>query len=116
MTEITAKLKHLRIAPRKVRKIAGLIRGKNVKDSLRQLGFITQRSVTPLRKLLHSAMANAKINFSIKDDASLYVKEIRVDEGPVLKRSMPRAFGRATVLRKRTSHISLILEEKPEKK
>ncbi|MBI5045652.1 MAG: 50S ribosomal protein L22 [Candidatus Niyogibacteria bacterium] len=116
MTEITAKLKHLRIAPRKARKIADIIRGKNAKASLRQLGFVTQRSAAPLKKLLSSAMANAKNNFSIKDDAGLYVKEIRVDEGPVLKRSMPRAFGRATVLRKRTSHISLVLADKPDKK
>ncbi|MEK7647054.1 MAG: 50S ribosomal protein L22 [Patescibacteria group bacterium] len=116
MMEITAKLKHLRIAPRKVRKIADLIRGKNVKVSLVQLGFMAQRSVAPLKKLLQSAMANARNNFSIKDDSELFVKEIRVDEGPVLKRFMPRAFGRATTLRKRTSHISLILEDRPEKK
>ncbi len=116
MTEITAKLKHLRIAPRKVRKIADLIRGKNAKVSLAQLGFMAQRSVAPLKKLLQSAMANARNNFSIKDDSGLFVKEIKVDEGPVLKRFMPRAFGRATTLRKRTSHISIILEDKVDKK
>ena len=114
---ITAKLRYLRIAPRKVRLTADLIRGKKVQEALNQLQFITKRAALPLTKLLKSAMANARNNFGL-EEGNLYISKITVDEGPKLKRWMPRARGRVTEIQKKTSHITLILDEiakKPKK-
>jgi len=108
--EITAKLNYLRIAPRKVRLVADAVRGLTVMDAEYQLSFLTKRVSLPLLKLLRSAAANAKHNFSIRKE-DLKIAKIFVDGGPVLKRSMPRAFGRASPIRKRSSHITLILAE-----
>lgn len=111
MKDITAKLNYHRISPRKIRLVADLVRGKSVKDALSQLKFFPKKSAPVIAKLLNSAIANAKKNFNIKDEKNLYIKAITVDEGPTLKRTMPRAFGRSAVIRKRTSHINLILKE-----
>lgn len=111
MPAVKAQLKHLRIAPRKVRLVADAIRMKKVGEAMQILSFLPKRSSEPLQKLLHSAEANAKHNFNL-DGADLYIAEIRVDAGPVLKRYSPRAMGRATLIRKKTSHITLILNEK----
>ncbi|MBI2054828.1 MAG: 50S ribosomal protein L22 [Candidatus Sungbacteria bacterium] len=108
--EIKAELNYLRIAPRKVRIVANLISGLSVANAIIQLRHLPKRSSEPLEKLLKSAMANAKHNFSL-EDANLRVKQILVDGGPVLKRTMPRAFGRAAMIRKRTSHVTLVLDE-----
>lgn len=111
MPAVKAQLKHLRIAPRKVRLVADSIRMKKVGEAMQILSFLPKRSSEPLQKLLHSAEANAKHNFNL-DSANLFIVEIRVDAGPVLKRYSPRAMGRATIIRKKTSHITLILSEK----
>lgn len=108
--EIKAKAKHIKMSPRKVRLVVDVARGKEVQAALEQLKFINKLAVKPVVKLINSAVANAKHNFEIEPD-NLYVKEIKVDEGPTLRRWMPRAFGRATPLRKRTSHINLVLSE-----
>ena len=111
MTEVKAQLKYLRASARKVRQVADLIRGKSVKHAGEILTFAAKAPRLPLQKLLRSARANAKHNFGL-DAETLVVKEIRVDEGPTLKRFMPRAFGRAAPIRKRMSHITLILGDK----
>ena len=111
MTLVKAQLKYLRISPRKVRLAADVIRNKKVSVASRQLSFLSKRSARPLAKLLDSARANARNNFNL-DDNDLYVKEIRVDEGTVLKRFMPQARGSAHLIKKKTSHISLVLEDK----
>jgi large subunit ribosomal protein L22 len=111
MKEIIAKLNYHRMSPRKVRLVADLVRGKKIKDALNLLKFSEKRASSVLNKLLKSAMANAKNNFKIGDCENLYIKKITVDEGPTLKRTMPRAFGRSSMIRKRTSHINLILSE-----
>jgi large subunit ribosomal protein L22 len=108
--EVKAKLKYLRISTRKVRLVSGLIRGKKTPEALNQLTFANKKSALPMLKLLKSAIANAVNNFSLSED-NLFVKEVRVDQGPVLKRWMPRAHGRATPLRKGTSHINIVLAE-----
>lgn len=108
--EVKAKLHYLRIAPRKVRLVAGLIKGMSAKDALIQLKHLPKRSSLPVEKLLKSAIANAKHNFNL-EDANLRIKSLIVDGGPVLKRSSPRAFGRAALIRKRTSHLILTLDE-----
>lgn len=108
--EITAKLNYLRMAPRKVRLVASLLRGKDVQDAERELRFLTKRASGPLLKLLLSAVANAEHNFHLRKE-NLRVAKITVDEGPALKRTRPRAFGRAFPIKKRTSHITLVLAE-----
>lgn len=106
--EIKAKLNYLRIAPRKVRLVADLIRGMDVKEAEIQLKFMPKRSSVPLAKLLNSAIANAKNNFSVEKDA-LFIQTIFVNGGPPLKRWRARARGRAFQIIKRTSHIDLVL-------
>lgn len=118
--EVKAKLRHLRIAPRKVRLVADQMRGESVARSKSFLTFTVKKATEPLLKLLNSAVANAKNDFEL-EESNLYVSEIRVDEGPKMKRWMPRARGSASEIQKKTSHITLILSEiketaKPAKK
>lgn len=113
--KITAKLNYLRMAPRKVRLVADLIRGMDVKDAEIQLKFLTKKASGPFFKLLRSAASNAQHNFNIEKD-NLYISELQISEGPPLKRSMPKAMGRAAQIMKRTSHINLVLETKKEVK
>ncbi|MDZ4299464.1 MAG: 50S ribosomal protein L22 [Candidatus Sungbacteria bacterium] len=103
-----ARLRHLRLAPRKVRLIADVVRGMDVGRALLELDHTPNRPATPLAKLLRSAIANAGNNFQV-DEKGLYVREIRVDGGPVLKRMRPRAMGRGATIRHRTSHVTIIL-------
>ncbi len=110
--EVVAKLKYHRMAPRKVRLVADLVRRKKVKDAFNQLNFSQSKAAPIIAKLLKSALSNAKNNLKIKDDADLYIKRIFIDSGPTLKRFRPRAFGRAAMIKKRTSHITIILDEK----
>lgn len=109
--ETTAKLRFLRMSPLKVRAIADLIRGLGVAEAQRQLQFANRIAGRPVWKLLNSAIANAENNHDLIKD-NLYVKEIRVDQGPTLKRWMPKAHGRATPLRRRSCHISIVLGER----
>ena len=108
MEEIKAELNYVAIAPRKVRLVAGMIRGMDVARAETQLLFLTKRASHPILKLLKSAVANAKNNFRVYE-GDLLVKRITVDGGPVGKRTRARAFGRAARIRKRTSHVTLVL-------
>jgi len=110
LIEVRAKLNYLRQSPRKVRLLVDLIRHLPVETALQQLTFSSKRAARPLSKLLKSAIANAENNHHLAKD-NLFIKEIRVDQGPVLKRWRARAMGRAAAIRKRTSHILLILAE-----
>lgn len=105
---ITAKLSYLRIAPRKVRLVADLIRGKGVNEAQAILNFTVKKATDPLLKLLKQAITNAKSSFQT-DQSNLYISKITVDEGPKLKRWRPRARGRACEIQKKTSHITLAL-------
>ncbi len=107
--EIKARLNHLHMSPRKTRLVAGLIKGMRLAAARQHLERNAKRPARPLLKLLRSATANARQNFQLSE-GDLYVKDVRVDEGPVLKRSRPRAFGRSAPIRRRTSHVSLVLE------
>ncbi len=111
---ITAKLSDYRQSPRKVRLVANLVKGKQVARAAELLAFTPKRSTEALEKLLKSAVANAKKNFSLSDE-NLFVKELRVDTGAILYRRMPRAFGSAAPIRKRTSHVILVLETREPK-
>ena len=106
----TAKLKYLRIAPRKVRLVADMIRGQKVSKAKSYLQFTVNRSSLPVLKLLNSAIINAK-NKMNWEESNLFVSSINVDEGPKLKRWMPRARGSASPIQKKTSHITIILNE-----
>lgn len=109
-----AELKYLRISPRKVRLLANKIKGLPVKEAEQELLLSVKRSAKPLLKLLKSAVANAQTQKNLTQD-QLYIKNIEVNEGPRLKRFRPRAFRRATLILKRTSHIKLQLAQLPEK-
>ncbi|MDD2680716.1 MAG: 50S ribosomal protein L22 [Patescibacteria group bacterium] len=108
--EIKANLNHLRMSPRKVRLVIDVIRKMPIDKALDQLQFLNKLASDPVKKLLESAIANADHNFSI-ERSNLYIKEIKADEAVTLKRWMPRAHGRATVLRKRACHIEVTLAE-----
>lgn len=106
-----AHLSTLRVTPRKTRLVADLIRGKDVKEAEDILRFTPRGAAEPLLKLLRSAKANAVNNHDMFED-NLIVSTIMVNEGPTLKRYLPRARGRADLMRKRTSHVTIVLEEK----
>jgi large subunit ribosomal protein L22 len=112
---IKAKLNHLQISPRKVRLVARMIKNMNTKKAEQQLLYMNKRSAKPLLKLLRSAMANAQHNFDIQKTSDFYVKNIKIDQGPTLKRWRPRAFGRAYTIRKRSSHVLLEIEIKDDR-
>jgi large subunit ribosomal protein L22 len=116
--EAKASLRYLRITPRKVRQVADLIRGKKVALALDQLKFVQKRAAEPLAKLLRSAVANADLASKGSIDVDqLRVKSLMVDQGPSLRRYMPRAMGRAFKILKKTSHIALtVSDEAPPKK
>ncbi len=109
--EVRAKAKFIRMSPKKIRLIIDVVRGMDVDVALNQLRFIPKAAALPVSKLIDSAIANAHHNFSLLR-SNLYIKEIRADMGPVLKRWSPRAFGRAAQIRKRMSHITLVLGER----
>ncbi len=104
-----AYLHNYRQAPRKVRLVAGLIKGKHVDVAMLELKHLAKRAALPIEKLLASAVANAKVGGA--DVANLMVKDVQVDKGIVMKRHMPRAFGRASAIHKHSSHVTLVLAE-----
>lgn len=104
-----ATLRYLRMSPRKVRLLIDLVRGARVKDAMVQLRFSKKIGAKPVMKLLQSAMANAVHNHGLADE-SLVVREAFVDGGPILYRATPRAMGRSAPIRKRTAHVTVVLE------
>lgn len=106
-----AKIRHLRVAPRKARLVADLIRGKKVQEALDRLALTNRYVAKDFRKLIRSALANAEQQGNIDLD-NLVIKTLFVDQGPTLKRWQARARGTAAKILKKTSHITLILAEK----
>jgi len=111
--EVKAILRRVRIAPRKARLVVDAVRNAEAIEAKRQLQVMPKDAASVVLKLLNSAIANAEHNNKLKAE-DLYIARAFVDEGPTLKRWMPRAFGRATQILKRTSHITLVLSEKKE--
>ena len=107
-----AKAKYVRISSRKVQLVVDLIRGKNLEEAFSILRFTNRSASEPVRKLVQSAYSNAvnQLGSLDLDTHSIIVREIRVDQGPTMKRWLPRAMGRATPIMKRTSHISVALD------
>ena len=113
MTQAKAVARTVRIAPRKVRLVVDLIRGKQVGEAVAILRHTPKAASPVVEKVLKSAVANAEHNYEL-DPNNLYISEIYVDEGPTLKRYRPRAQGRASAINKRTSHITVVVSEKKE--
>ena len=109
--EAKAVVRNLRVSPQKLNLVAQLIRGKKVDVALADLEFSRKRIAQDVRKCVMSAVANAE-NTQRVDVDELYVKRISVDEGPTAKRFLPRAHGRATKLRKRTAHLTVVIDER----
>jgi len=107
-TTAKAQLRGIRMSPQKVRLLADLIRGVSFAEAIMQLSYSKKRAARPLKKLLESARANAVHNHHL-EEKTLRVETITVDGGPILYRWLPRAMGRATPLRKRSSHITIVL-------
>jgi large subunit ribosomal protein L22 len=102
--------RYIRISPQKARLVADAVKGQRVEPALNALRFMPKKGARILRKVVESAVANASQNQAIDVD-TLYIKSIHIDGGPMLKRIMPRAMGRANRILKRTSHITVVLEE-----
>jgi large subunit ribosomal protein L22 len=112
---VKASARHLHIAPRKMRLVTNLVNGMNAMDALVQLQHANKKASPMLIKLLQSAIANAKNNFSLEPE-HLYIKSITADMGKVMKRYFPRARGSAFTIRRKMSHINLVLEERKQRK
>jgi len=112
--EVRAVLRFLRQGPRKVRLVGNALRGLDIRHARAELAAINKRATSPLLKLLNSAVANAKHTRGTPEDR-LFVKQVRVDDGPSLKRFMPKAHGRATEIKKRSCHVTLLLGIKESK-
>lgn len=111
--EAKAKVRFVRVPPRKAREVMDLIRNKNTEEAKGLLKLSSKEAASVMEKLLNSACANAENNFDLDPD-NLYIAKGWVDEGPTLKRFRPRAMGRATPINKRTSHITMVVKEKKE--
>ncbi len=111
--KVRAQAKHIRQSPYKVRRVLDLVRGLPVDEARVVLEFTNRKAADTVIKVLDSAVANAEHNFAL-DAEELYVAEAYADEGPTLKRWRPRARGRATKIRKRTSHITIIVADEEE--
>ncbi|WP_426188463.1 50S ribosomal protein L22 [Microbacterium sp. TWP3-1-2b2] len=113
MVESIARVRHIRVTPQKARRVVALIKGKQAQEALAILKFAAQSASEPIYKLVASAMANAQVKADrdgeYLDEQDLYVVNAYVDEGTTLKRFRPRAQGRAFQIKKRTSHITVVL-------
>ena len=113
MVESIARVKHIRVTPQKARRVVALIKGKQAQEALAILKFAPQGASEPIYKLVAAAVANARVKADkdgeFLDEQDLYVRNAYVDEGTTLKRFQPRAQGRAFQIKKRTSHITVVL-------
>ena len=114
--EAKAQVRYLRVTPQKARRVVDTIRGKRAEEAVAQLGFAPQAAAVDVRKLVNSAIANARVKADAASvrfaPSELYISAVFVDEGPTLKRIRPRAQGRANQILKRTSHITVIVAPK----
>jgi len=109
--EAKAIARYVRLTPRKARLVADVVRGKSALQALDILTFTNKKAAGVLKKTLASAIANATNNFNMNEE-NLYISKVTIDEGPMLKRVMPRAMGRADIIQKKTSHVTIVVAEK----
>ena len=113
MVESIARVRHIRVTPQKARRVIALVKGKQAQEALAILKFAQQSASEPIYKLVEAGIANAQVKADrdgeFLDEQDLYVKNAYVDEGTTLKRFRPRAQGRASQIKKRTSHITVVL-------
>ena len=109
--EFLVKLRNIKVGSQKTRLVVDLVRGKNVSEAMKLLAFMPQKPAVFLKKLIQSAVANAEQAKTVDVD-NLYIKHVSVDMGPSMRRFRPRAQGRATPIKKKSSHINLILDER----
>lgn len=114
MTQVKAQLNGLRMSPRKVRLLVGLVKRRTVTAAIDQLQHMTKRASSPLVKLIESAAANATNNFKLDRD-HLFIRDMWVDEGVKLRRFRPKGFGRASPIEKKTSRVNVVLEDRAPK-
>ena len=107
--EARASARYVRVTPTKARRVVDLVRGMKADEAAAILRYAPQAAAEPVRKVIESAVANAENNEGLDPD-SLYITQVFVDEGPTMKRYRPRAHGRAYRIRKRTSHITVVVE------
>ncbi len=111
--EAIAKARHIHQSARKVRQVLDEVRGKQVESAMSKLHFTPKKAARVIEKTIRSAVANAVNREGSEADADkLYIKEAFCDEGPTMRRFKPRAMGRATIIRKRTSHLTIVVAEK----
>lgn len=111
--EARATARYVRISPRRTRLVVNLIKGKSVDEAINTLRFTPRRAAGPVEKVLRSAVANATHNLDL-DEESLYISEAYVDEGPRMKRLLPRARGRRDIMIRPLSHITIVVREREE--
>jgi len=109
--EARAVARYIRVSPRKARQLIDAIRGQDVDDALRIVQLSTKKAARPIRKALESAIANAENNYDVDVD-ELYVKTATVDMGRALRRLQPRAYGRADIIRRPTSHVTIVVGDR----
>jgi large subunit ribosomal protein L22 len=112
MAEARAIGRFIRVPPRKARLVMDMVRGKGINEALNILRFTPKYAARLAEKILRSAMANAQQNHGAKDIDLLFVKRAYVDQGPIMKRFQSRAMGRVTPIKKRTSHLTIVLDER----
>ena len=108
--EAKAVVRHVRMSPRKMRVIADMVRGKRVEEAMSMLKLMPKKGAVVIRKLLISAVANAEQKGEVDVD-QLLIRDCNVDNGPILKRWMPRSMGRANRIQRRTSHVTVVVQE-----
>ena len=113
ITSASATARYVRVTPMKARRVIDLVRGKTVSEALAILKYAPQAASKPVAKVIASAAANAENNFGLYP-RTLFVSEIYANEGPTMRRFQPRAQGRAFMIRKRTSHITVVVESQKE--
>ena len=113
--EAKAFARYIRMSPRKVRQVADLVRGKSVEEAINLLHFTPKRASGPVEKVLRSAVSNAmnKEESAKLDPEDLFIKRIYVDQGPTMRRYNPGPMGRASIIRKRSCHISVVVTDQP---
>lgn len=111
--EARAVAKFIRVSPRKARMVVDLIRGKKLEEALAILRYTPNKATEAVTKVVKSAAANAEHNNDMDKD-EIYISQVFVDQGPTLKRMMPRAMGRADIMKRRTSHITVVVSDKKE--